>query len=155
MNCKSILTVFGLSVLLGLSSCASIVNKDVQEVEVTTVPANCSIAIREKDGKYVYSGQTPFKQELKKANGYFSGQVYEVRIEKGGYRPVDLVIKSKNDIWYVFGNTIDAFIPGWIGVDAKTKTMYEFSEPKLEIHLISDSETGFPGQEKEEKDMNK
>jgi hypothetical protein len=155
MSCKSILTVFVLSVLLSLSGCASIVDKDAQKVEITTVPANCFITIKEKDGKPVYSGQTPFKQELNKAKGYFSGQVYDVHIERGGYRPVDLVIKSKNNIWYVFGNTINAFIPGWIGVDAKTETMYELSEPKLEIHLIFDRETGFPGQDKEEKDMNK
>lgn len=106
MSCKSILTVFVLSVLLSLSGCASIVDKDAQKVEITTVPANCFITIKEKDGKPVYSGQTPFKQELNKAKGYFSGQVYDVHIERGGYRPVDLVIKSKNNIWYVFGNTI-------------------------------------------------
>lgn len=87
MSCKSILTVFVLSVLLSLSGCASIVDKDAQKVEITTVPANCFITIKEKDGKPVYSGQTPFKQELNKAKGYFSGQVYDVHIERGGYRP--------------------------------------------------------------------
>lgn len=64
MSCKSIFTVFGLSVLLSLSGCASIVDKDTQKVEITTVPANCFITIKEKDGKPVYSGQTPFKQDV-------------------------------------------------------------------------------------------
>ena len=44
------------------------------------------------------------------------------------------------------------FIPGWIGVDAKTRSMYEMSPSKLRFRLISDTETDFPGQLKQKKD---
>ena len=57
MSCKSIFTVFGLSVLLSLSGCASIVDKDTQKVEITTVPANCFITIKEKDGSITDLGK--------------------------------------------------------------------------------------------------
>ena len=88
--------MLSISTMLSLFGCASIVDKDVQEIEITTIPENCSISIKDKDGENVYTGQTPFKEELTKAKGYFSGQSYDIHIEKGGYRPVDLVVKSRN-----------------------------------------------------------
>lgn len=154
MNSKSLLLMVSISTMLSLFGCASIVDKDVQEIEITTIPENCSISIKDKDGENVYTGQTPFKEELTKAKGYFSGQSYDIHIEKGGYRPVDLVVKSRNSVWYVFGNTFSGFIPGWIGVDAKTRSMYEMSPSRIEIRLISDTETDFPGQLETEKGQN-
>ena len=139
MNSKSLLLMLSISTMLSLFGCASIVDKDVQEIEITTIPENCSISIKDKDGENVYTGQTPFKEELTKAKGY---------------RPVDLVVKSRNSVWYVFGNTFSGFIPGWIGVDAKTRSMYEMSPSRIEIRLISDTETDFPGQLETEKGQN-
>ena len=59
MSCKSILTVFVLSVLLSLSGCASIVDKDAQKVEITTIAlsqsrkktANLFIAVKHPSNK--------------------------------------------------------------------------------------------------------
>ena len=72
MNSKSLLLMLSISTMLSLFGCASIVDKDVQEIEITTIPENCSISIKDKDGENVYTGQTPFKEELTKAKGYFS-----------------------------------------------------------------------------------
>lgn len=152
MNKKSILSILNLAVVVVISGCASIAEKDVQELEITTTPENCSITIADKSGKSVYQGQTPFKQELPKADGYFSGQIYKMHIEKGECRAADLVVKSKNNLWYVFGNIANAFVPGWIGVDPKTHAMYEFSSPKIKVRLLCDDEDGFPVSQKEEKE---
>lgn len=84
----------------------------------------------------IYQGVTPFKEELKKAKGFFKGEDYAVHIEKGGYRAVDLVITSHNNGWYVFGNTLNAFLPGWLIVDPKTTDMYRLDPEKVLIELV-------------------
>ncbi len=63
-----------------------------------------------------------------------------------------MVVKSKNNLWYVFGNTTNAFIPGWIGVDPKTHAMYELSSPRIKVRLLCDDEDGFPESQIEEKE---
>lgn len=123
-----------------IAGCASIFEKETQEIEIVTEPAECSITITNNEGKKLFEGKTPFKAELDKANGYFKGHTYDVHIEKGGFRTQDIIIKSKNNAWYVFGNTFNAFVPGWIGIDPKTHAMYEFTPAKLEIRLVPDTD---------------
>ncbi len=150
MSNKSIISILSIIIFIGLSGCASIAEKDIQELEITTTPESCSITVTDKNGENIYQGKTPFNQTLSKAEGYFTGQIYNIHIEKGGCRPADLVVKSKNNLWYVFGNTANAFIPGWIGVDAKTHAMYELSSSKIHVRLVCSDEDGFPGVVKKE-----
>ncbi len=62
MNSKSLLLMLSISTMLSLFGCASIVDKDVQEIEITTIPENCSISIKDKDGENVYTGQTRLRR---------------------------------------------------------------------------------------------
>jgi conserved uncharacterized protein len=122
--------------LLSLSGCASVFSSSTQLVELVTNPEGASITITNRSGEVVYQGVTPFKEELKKAKGFFKGEDYAVHIEKGGYRAVDLVITSHNNGWYVFGNTLNAFLPGWLIVDPKTTDMYRLDPEKVLIELV-------------------
>ena len=86
------------------------------------------------------------RSELTKAKGYFFRQSYDIHIEKADIvRWRSCSQNQRNSVWYVFGNTFSGFIPGWIGVDAKTRSMYEMSPSRIEIRLISDTETDFSG----------
>lgn len=122
--------------LLCLSGCASIFSSSTQVVELITNPEGASITITNRSGEVVYQGVTPFKEELNKAKGFFKGEDYAVHIEKGGYRAADLVITSHNNGWYVFGNTLNAFLPGWLIVDPKTTDMYRLDPEKVLIELV-------------------
>ena len=150
MSNKSTILILSFITFISLSGCASIAEKDIQELEITTTPDSCSITVTNKNGENVYRGKTPFKQALSKADGYFAAQSYNIHVEKGGCRPADLIVKSKNNLWYVFGNTANVFIPGWIGIDAKTHAMYELSSSKIHVRLVCSDEDGFLGVAKKE-----
>ena len=122
--------------LFALTGCSSIFSTDKQEVEIVTNPEGASLTITNRSGEVVYSGVTPFKEELLKAESFFKGEIYHVHIEKGGFRAADLEITSKNNAWYVFGNTLNGFVPGWVGVDPKTHTLYELDPPVISIELV-------------------
>lgn len=122
--------------LSAVSGCASLFSSNTQIVEIETSPEGASITIINQDGEIVFQGKTPFKEELTKAKGFFKGENYSVHIEKGGYRSVDFVLTSHNNGWYVFGNSLNGFLPGWIGVDPKTTNMYRLDPEKLTMHLV-------------------
>lgn len=135
MKTLKILTTAALFSLGFLPGCSSVATKDTQELEVLTSPEQCSILITDNRGKKIFEGCTPSKVQLSKSNGYFEGCTYEIHLEKGGYQAQDIVVKSKNNAWYVFGNTLNGFIPGWLGIDSKLKTMHELTPFKLEVHM--------------------
>lgn len=122
--------------LLAVGGCASIFSSGTQIVEIDTDPEGASIEIINRDGERIFQGKTPFNEELPKAKGFFKGENYSVHIEKGGYRAVDLVLTSHNNVWYVFGNTLNAYLPGWLAVDPKTTNMYRLDPEKLKLQLL-------------------
>ena len=133
---RTFLTALSTSGLLSLCGCASIFSSPTQLIEIVTAPSEASIVVTNRSGDVVYQGRTPFKEELNKANGFFKGEDYAIHIEKGGFRAVDLVVTSHNNGWYVFGNTLNAFLPGWLIVDSKTKDMYKLDPEKIQIELV-------------------
>ena len=136
MKKLKILTISALFCSGLLAGCSSIVTHETQELEVLTNPETCSITITDDKGNKVFEGYTPAKVELNKDHGYFEGCVYDIHLEKGGFQPQDLVVKSKNTSWYVFGNTLNVFIPGWISVDPKMRRMHELMPAKVEVHMV-------------------
>lgn len=133
---RTFLTVASATALLSLTGCASVFSSSSQVVELATNPEGASITVTNRSGEVVYQGLTPFKEELSKAQGFFKGEDYAVHIEKGGFRAADLVITSHNNGWYVFGNTLNAFLPGWLAVDPKTHDMYRLDPNKILIELV-------------------
>lgn len=122
--------------LISINGCSSVFSSQTEVIEVASNPEGASITITNRKGDTVYKGVTPIKQELAKAEGFFKGEDYAVHIEKGGFRAVDVVITSHNNGWYVFGNTLNAFLPGWLIVDPKTKDMYRLDPKKILVDLV-------------------
>ena len=141
---RTFLAVASAVALLSLNGCASVFSSPNHVVELVTNPEGASITVVNRGGETVYKGLTPFKEELSKAKGFFKGEDYAVHIEKGGYRAVDLVITSHNNGWYVFGNTLNAFLPGWLIVDPKTHDMYQLHPEKVLIELVPLDEELYP-----------
>lgn len=122
--------------VLALSGCASFQNEEKETVEIETNPEGAFVTITNRSGKTIFTGKTPIKESLERAQGYFKGEIYSVHIEKAGYQAADLTITSKNNAWYVFGNTLAGFIPGWLGVDPKSYRMYELHPIKISLRLV-------------------
>lgn len=133
---RRIFLAISATTILSLTGCASVFSSSTQVVELSTNPEGAAITVTNRNGEVIYRGLTPFKEELNKANGFFKGEDYSVHIEKGGFRAVDLVITSHNNGWYVFGNTMNAFLPGWLIADPKTKNMYRLDPEKVTIELV-------------------
>lgn len=122
--------------LLALSGCASVFSSSTQLVEIETNPSGASIMITNRSEEIVYKGLTPFKEELTKARGFFKGEDYSIHIEKGGYRAADLTLTFHNNAWYVFGNTLNGFLLGWLLFDPKTTHLYRLDPGKVSIDLM-------------------
>ncbi len=133
---RTFLSCISALALLSLGGCASVFSSSTQVIEIETNPEDASITITNRSGEVVYQGRTPFKEELKKAKGFFKGEDYAVHIEKGGFRAVDLVLTSHNNGWYVFGNTLNVFLPGWLIADPKTTNMYRLDPEKIIIKMV-------------------
>lgn len=125
-----------MTALLTVTGCASFFSSSTQLIEIETNPTEAFITITNRSGETIYQGRTPFKEELAKAKGFFKGEDYSIHIEKGGYRPVDLVLTSHNNGWYVFGNSLTGFLPGWLGIDPHTTNMYRLEPKKVSIELV-------------------
>ena len=125
----------GALALLALSGCASVFSSSTQLGEIETNPSGASIMITNRSGEIVYKGLTPFKEELTKARGFFKGDDYSIHIEKGGYRAADLTLTFHNNAWYVFGNTFNGFLLGWLLFDPKTTHLYRLDPGKVSIDL--------------------
>ena len=139
---RTFLSCISALALLSLGGCASVFSSSTQVIEIETNPEDASITITNRSGEVVYQGRTPFKEELKKAKGFFKGEDYAVHIEKGGFRAVDLVITSHNNGWYVFGNTLNVFLPGWLIADPKTTWFLIAQKELIEIYGESSNEQG-------------
>ena len=133
---RTFLSCISALALLSLGGCASVFSSSTQVIEIETNPEDASITITNRSGEVVYQGRTPFKEELKKAKGFFKGEDYAVHIEKGGFRAVDLVLTSHNNGWYVFGNTLNVFLPGRLIADPKTTNMYRLDPEKIIIKMV-------------------
>lgn len=124
-----------IAAVVSITGCSTIMSSDKQEIEFKTKPENVSLVITDENEVVVFKGITPCKFELQKTEGYFRPKNYQVHIEKGGYQAVDIVLEAKNNGWYVFGNTLNLFIPGWGAVDPKAGTQYVFTPGYVELEL--------------------
>ncbi len=109
-----------------LGGCASIVSKSNQTVTISTEPDNAEVVIKNAKGRTIHKGKTPTTITLSKSDGsYFGGETYSVYINKKGYSSKSLVIDSKVNNWYIFGNLGFGGLIGWFIVDPSTGAMYK------------------------------
>ena len=94
----------------------------VREVSVKSDPSDAHVRVFDKKGVEVTTQQTPAILSLKRG-GTYSTAKYRVVIEKEGYQPAEVTVKSTINGWY-FGNLLFGGLIGMLIVDPATGAMW-------------------------------
>lgn len=123
-----------------LTGCASIVSKSNYPISINSTPTGAKIAVEDKKGILVYSGNTPATFKLQAGAGYFSRASYKVTFTMPGYDTKIVPIEFKFDGWYV-GNIVFGGLIGLLIVDPATGAMWkldtEFINETLEKSIVN------------------
>lgn len=132
MNLRKIVASITSAVLaVSLLGCASIVDGGHKTVSIKSQPADAKVTVYDKKGAQVIVSQTPAKLPLKRSGGYFSGAKYRIVVEKEGYKPTELEVKSTLNGWY-FGNLVFGGLIGLLIVDPATGAMWTLSPRQVD-----------------------
>jgi hypothetical protein len=106
-----------------LSGCATVYQGGTQAIKLNSTPDAATITIINSAGDTVHRGATPISVALKRGAGYFRGESYTVRIEKGGFKPAEIALNATISGWY-FGNLLIGGVIGMLVVDPLSGAMY-------------------------------
>lgn len=132
--------VLFMTLVIVLSSCASILSKSTYPITLNTSPVSAKVKITNKKGETVYEGNTPALVKLKASSGFFSGENYTLVFQRDGYETVTRQINSKIDGWY-WGNILFGGLVGMIIVDPATGAMYKLDTESIDVGLAKTGET--------------
>lgn len=124
MKMKKIIlfTLVLLIVTLILPSCATILDKRVQKIHITSFPSQAKIQI---DGNEV--GTTPTVVLLKRS------KEHKILIFKEGYQSQELILKKKFN-YLTLGNVVNGFVPGML-IDWASGAIYILEPNKILFEL--------------------
>jgi hypothetical protein len=120
--------------MLCLMGCASIVDGRGRKISVRSEPSDAKVTVFNSKGTELNSQQTPATFLLERSTGYFSGANYRLVIEKPGYVPTEVALKSTIDGWY-FGNIIFGGVIGLLIIDPATGAMWTLSPRDVDVAL--------------------
>ncbi len=114
---------------ISLSGCASIIKGGGPEAfAVRSQPPGADVRVTDTSTNVlVAAGKTPFTTSLKKSRGYFQGAKYKVQVELAGYQPVEALLDTNANGWYIAGNLVFGGLIGWLIVDPATGAMWTLS----------------------------
>lgn len=121
---KNLQLVILLVIGITFNACATIVNGSSQNMKFLSKPSGATIVIKDSNGLNVGEYTTPTSATLKRGDGYFSGQYYNVEVKKEGYKTMTFSIASRISGWYIAGNLFFGGLIGWLAVDPATGAMY-------------------------------
>jgi len=121
---KQFKTLLLLGLLVGLSSCATIILGSRQSVGISSTPSSAKIFINNED-----VGVTPKTVDIKKSDA----KSFKVRIELDGYEPYETVLTRKTSGW-IAGNIIFGGLIG-LAVDFGTGGAYILSPEQIDAKL--------------------
>lgn len=121
---KSIKTMLLTGLILGLSSCATIILGSKQSVGISSTPSSAKIFINDEE-----VGITPQTVQIKKNQA----QSFKVRIELEGYEPYETVLTRKTSGW-IAGNILLGGLIGLV-VDFATGGAYLLTPEQIEAQL--------------------
>lgn len=134
MNLSSIpKTVTTLVLVVSLTGCASIIDGGPKTVSVKSDPSDAHVRVFDKKGVEVTTQQTPAILSLKRGGAYSTAK-YRVVIEKEGYQPAEVTVKSTINGWY-FGNLIFGGLIGMLIVDPATGAMWTLTPKDVSVVL--------------------
>jgi hypothetical protein len=105
--------MLGLTLLLSLAGCASLVSGRHAEVTINSNPPNAHVVIHNQRGQEVASVHTPGTVALKRKDRFIFPARYTATIHAPGYQPAQVPIRSTVNPW-VLGNIVVGGIPGLV-----------------------------------------
>ncbi|WP_036304128.1 hypothetical protein [Methylomicrobium agile] len=121
-------TLFSTIAIAALTSgCASIIHGATDEVKVGSYPDRVDFTVKNEDGEIVMRGVTPQTISLKRGNGYFDGENYNVEFDRQGYVSQSTSIESGLS-WMYPGNLIFGGLVGLLIVDPITGAMWNLDD---------------------------
>ncbi len=124
-------------VVAACTSCASILTRSFYPVDFNSVPQGARLTVENRDGRTVFSGQTPTTIFLEPSAGYMRPERYKITYSRPGQEPVTTYIQARIEGWY-FAN-LALWPVAWIGmllVDPLTGAMYRIP-PGSEVMTVS------------------
>jgi len=131
-------TLSVLAILAGIlfSGCATIVSGGDQDIPIKTRPTGARVRVLDSHNMDVWSSRTPATVTLAKGTGYFKGARYILEVEKEGYEPRTISIRSSlNAGWYIAGNLLLGGWIGWLIVDPLTGAMWTLEPDMVNLKL--------------------
>jgi len=121
-------TVILMTSIILFSSCATIFTKTTYPLLVNTEPPGAKVAITNKKGIEVYSGNTPAILKLKSSSGFFSKAEYYLHFSLRGYNEKTVTVSSSLEGWY-WGNIVLLLggLPGMLIIDPATGAMWKLN----------------------------
>lgn len=136
---KKIFLILIAPIFLLLTSCATIVGTDTQNVTVISNPSDADVLITDDRGVNVSQGKTPLSVTLKKSDGsYFGGIDYVLTVSKDGYSSQAVSLNTTPNGWYIGGNLLFGGLIGWLAVDPFSGKMYTLNPKEVSVSLMSD-----------------
>ncbi len=121
---KKLLTSTFVLILLGLSSCATILLGSKQSVGISSNPSSAKIYINEES-----VGTTPKTVDIKKKDA----KSFKVKIELDGYQPYETVLTRKTSGW-IAGNIVLGGLIGLV-VDLATGGAYVLTPDQIQAEF--------------------
>lgn len=114
-----------LAIMVGLSSCATIMSGSTQKISIESTPPGAQVTIVNKEGEQVFAGTTPANTKLDRGAGYFRAARYVATFEKEGYEKEKLhIVNNNTGNWWTMGNLVIGGLIGLLIVDPISGAMY-------------------------------
>lgn len=118
-----LLTAASLVATMAMTSCATVFNRPVQPVKVTSEPSGMSFTVKTPDGEVVGQGVTPGEVRLKTSSAYFRPATYQFEFRRGGKLIGTRTLTGELSGWYV-GNVLIGGLIGMIVIDPLSGAMF-------------------------------
>lgn len=119
-----------ITVLVNLSSCATIISKSSYPVFIDSNPTEARLTVTDRSGMIVYQGHTPKTLKLEAGDGYFERAFYTIKFEHPDFETSIVRLESTIDGWY-FGNIPFFMFFGMLVIDPLSGAMYKIDRPTV------------------------
>lgn len=114
-----------LSLMVGMSSCASVMSGPNQKISLESTPSGANVKIVNRDGDQVANVTTPTTVSLRRGAGYFRAARYVATFEKEGYMTEKVpIVNDGVGNWWTMGNLLIGGLIGILIIDPATGAMY-------------------------------
>lgn len=130
------IVIFSLLSFIMYGGCASIISGGPQVVPINSNPSDAQLKIVNlRTNSTMYAGKTPYTVTLERGAGYFKKAMYNVVVEKEGFKTTEILIEGSPGGWYILGNFVFGGLIGWLIVDPLTGAMWTLTPSDVSANL--------------------